>query len=186
MRISGLLLLLALPATSAFAQEGTQGPDSKIFHINTRVPPLCILGDVTNEQSEFDVGVLTDRSTGFLRRDLDAPTKRLHGSFCNSPSQLSIDAVLMTPVDSRGTPRTGFSRGVHFTATARGWTDNPATFRTNGPDSQPSAIQIQPRPREADILVDVSDFAMNGGQDLRPIASRRYEGLVIVTLGPTP
>ena len=92
----------------------------------------------------------------------------------------------MVPADGAGGNRDGFARAVHYTATASGWTDEPAVFDTNGPDAQPAAIRLQPRPQEADIIIGVSEFEMPGGSAIRPIASRRYEGLVTLTLAPQP
>jgi len=186
MRVRWLFLsLIALPGVAS-ADSPNTGEDREVFYINMSVPPLCLLGEVGDEEGQFDMGVLTDRSTGFLRRGLTAPAKRIQGSFCNGPSELNIEAVLMTPEGITGTPRRGFSRGVHFTATASGWTDVPARFRTSETGTQPQATQRRDGPREADILIDVSDFEMNGGPDQRPVASRRYEGAVIVTLAPVP
>jgi hypothetical protein len=181
-----LILPLMIAATPALADGSNLGPDREVIELGGIVPALCKIGNAQSDDRQFDVGILTDRTTGFLKRGLSAPTQRLQGSFCNSASQLTVEAVPLTPVGTNGPAPAGFSRGVHFTATVSGWTDEPATFRTSLAADQPSAIQRQPRPREADILVDVTQFETNGGSGLRPVASLRYEGAVIVTLGPTP
>lgn len=188
--LDGLAVALALAAafvgTPVLAQAANTGPATKTFAVGMSAPPLCFLGTATDDDGEFQMKVLTDSATGLLRRDLTAPSKRLQGSFCNAPSELTLEAVEMTPTSAGGATRAGFARAVHFTATASGWTDQPAIFRTNGPASQPEATQIQPSPREGDIVIDVSDFVMNGGAGQRPVASRRYEGAVILTIGPRP
>lgn len=187
----GLATALAAALTPApvLAQANTgpnTGPAVKTFTIGMSAPAMCVLGAVSDEDGEFRMNVLTDTATGLLRKDLVAPTKRLSGSFCNAPSELTLEAVEMTPPSAGGTPRPGFARAVHFTASASGWTDQPAVFRTNGPLVQSEATQFQPKPREGDIIIAVRDFVMNGGAGQRPVASRRYEGAVILTIGPRP
>lgn len=180
------LLLAGTAVASAAQAQDTRDVQQEIWFINGQVPPLCLLGELTNANGEFAMGVLSDSITGLLRRDLAAPSKRIAASFCNSPSQLSIEAEEMLPVDAGGTPREGFGRRVNFVATASGWTDQPATYDTSGPVVQPTAVRLQPQPREGDIIIDVSDFEMQGGSGIRPVASRRYQGTVTVTLAPTP
>ncbi len=179
-------LLLLASAMPAWAEGNNLGPDSETFYINMRVPPLCGIGAIVGEDGEFDVGILTEAETGLLRRGLSAPSRRLQASFCNSPSELRVEAVLMTPTtSSRPAPR-GFSRGVHFTATVSGWTSDPAIFETDVAGEQARSVQRQPAAQLADLFVSVSDFRTAGGATLLPVASSRYEGQVIVTLGPIP
>ena len=125
-----LILPLTIAASPALADGNNLGPDREVFQLGGIVPPLCKIGVAQNAEGQFDVGIMTDRTTGLLKRDIAVPTQRLQDSFCNSASKLSVHAVLMTPAGSTGTPQQGFSRGVHFTATVSGWTEAPASAGT--------------------------------------------------------
>lgn len=186
MRRAILTLLMMATAAPAWADGTNLGPDSERFLINMTAPALCRIGEIVGENGEFDVGILTEAETGLLRRGLSAPTRRLQATFCNSPSEIRVEAVLMTPTTSNRPAPQGFSRGVHFTATVSGWTDDPAVFETDIAGDQAESVQRLQEPRQTDLIVSVSDFRTAGGATLLPVASSRYQGQVIVTLGPLP
>ena len=173
-----LALCAATAAAPAFAQSDT---DTKNFAVIGNVPALCSGGILTGTGSTFDVGVLVDTATGFLRTDLAAPAKLLAGSFCSARSTIRVDATPMLAQNFTGTPPTGFSRTVNYTATASGWTATPAVF-TVGAASNPAAVQARPNAFTADITVGVSSFTTDGGATLRMVADTSYVGTVTVTL----
>ena len=188
---SGRVLLFAASLAlvspgAALAQSDNTGPDELQAVINGRVPPLCRLGPVTTANGEFAMGTLTAPATAYLRRDLRAPDQVLEDSWCNAPSRLEVSAIEMTPQGAVARLREGFSAAVHFTATASGWTDQPAVFRTDVIGQQSSASKLASRPRVVALVIGVSDFRMLGGPTVRPIASRSYLGAVIVKLTPVP
>jgi hypothetical protein len=174
----GLALAAAAIAAPACAQSDT---DVKNFAVIGNVPALCSGGTLTGAGATFDVGVLIDTATGFLRTDLAAPNKLLAGSFCSARSTITVDATPMLAQTFTATPPAGFSRTVNYTATASGWTATPAVF-TVGAASNPAAVQTRPTAFTGDITVGVSDFSTSGGATLRLVADTSYVGTVTVTL----
>lgn len=174
----GLILFAAATATPVFAQSDT---DIKTFAVTGNVPPICSGGVLTGTGSTFEVGVLIDTATGFLRTDLAAPNKQLAGSFCSARSTISVNATPMLAQNFTTTPPANFSRTVNYTATASGWTDSPAVF-TVGAASNPAAVQQRPTAFSGDIIVGVSSFTTAGGAALRLVADTSYVGTVTVTL----
>jgi hypothetical protein len=174
----GLILMAAFAATPSFAQSDT---DVKTFTVTGNVPALCSGGALSGTGSTFDVGVLIDTATGFLRTDLAAPNKQLSGSFCSARSTITVNATPMLAQNFTGTPPANFSRTVNYTATASGWTDAPAVF-TVGAASNPAAVQQRPTAFTGDITVGVSSFTTAGGSALRLVADTSYLGTVTVTL----
>jgi hypothetical protein len=179
------LSALLSPAMTCAHRVNTDA-DARVFTVGGVVPPLCQIGGSAQSRGSFDLGILTVPATAYLRRDLAAPDKELGDTWCNGPSQIEISAVELTPQGSVVRLRDGFARAVHFTATARGWTAEPATFRTDRAGLQSAAIQQANRPRVTILSVGLSDFRMIGGNTLRPVASRTYLGAVVVTLKPLP
>ena len=170
-------LLAAGGATAAAAQTtASRGP----IPISGNVPALCTSGVNTSGSGSFDVGILTDPTTGLLRTDLAAPPKVLTGAFCSARSNIIISA---TPLLSQNNLNAsgGFSRTVNFTATAAGWTTTPATF-TTGAASNPGATQLRPTPFTGNITVSIGAFSTGGGNALRLVADPAYLGSVTVTL----
>lgn len=170
-------LLAAAGATAASAQTtATQGP----IPITGTVPALCSAGINTSGSGVFEVGVLTDVTTGLLREDLSAPPKVLTGAFCSARSNITVSATPMLSVNNLLLDE-GFSRTVNFTATASGWTTTPASF-TTGAATNPGATQLRPTPFQGNITVSIGDFSTGGGSTLRLIADPAYQGSVTVTL----
>jgi hypothetical protein len=75
----------------------------------------------------------------------------------------------------------GFSRTVHYRATASGWTPNPAVFNTGGATNT-AATQERATAFQGDISVSIADFTTGGGDTLRLVADTAYQGIVTVTL----
>ena len=165
-------------AAPALAQSTT---DTKEFAVVGTVPALCSGGTISGDSATFDLGVLIDTSTGLLRNDLSAPDKTITGSFCSARSTINVDALPMTAQTFTATPPTGFSRTVHFVATASGWTETPASFNTAAA-TNPAATQNRDTAFSGDIAVALSDFATGGGNALRLVADPNYLGTVVVTL----
>ena len=182
MRYTSLLLgfaaVAAFPgAASAQSNTATAGP----FPVTGNVPALCSGGTLTNGNTSFDLGVLINLATGFLRTDLAAPPKVLTGAFCTSRSRITVNATPLQTVTNTGAPGTGFSRTVHYTATASGWTTSPAVFAT-GAATNSGASQDRSTAFTGDITVSIGSFSTAGGDLLRLIADPSYQGTVTVTL----
>lgn len=175
----GLAALAAAGSGAASAQSttATSGP----FPVTGNVPILCTAGTLSNDNGVFAVGVLVDLSTGLLRNDLSAPPKILHGTFCTSRSTITVAATPLVAQAFTTTPPTGFSKTVNFTATAAGWTPNPALF-TTGAATNPNAVQTRNTGFTGDITVSIGSFTTGGGPTLRLVEDPLYQGSVVVTL----
>jgi hypothetical protein len=176
----GAGLLAAGLAGTAGAQAtdtDTKGP----LPVRGNVPALCSGGALGGAGSAFELGVMIDTTTGFLRPDLSAPPKLLVGAFCSSRSQIKVDATPMAAQNFTTEPPAGFSRIVHYDATASGWTTSPAVFHT-GAATNPAASQERSTAFTGDISVGVSNFTTAGGDSLRMVADTAYQGTVTVTL----
>ena len=175
----GLAALIAAGSGAASAQSttATSGP----FPVTGNVPVLCTAGTLSNDNGVFAVGVLVDLSTGLLRTDLSAPPKVLHGTFCTSRSNITVSATPLIAQAFTTTPPAGFSKTVNFTATAAGWTPNPAVF-TTGAATNPNAVQTRNTGFTGDITVSIGSFTTGGGQTLRLVEDPLYQGAVVVTL----
>lgn len=161
------------PASSATATQS--------FTVTGNVPAQCTGGTVTGGSNTFDLGTLTDTTTGLLRTDLSAPNRVITGSFCTSRSTISVTATPIAAQTFTATAPTGFARTVDFTATASGWTTTPASFATASA-TNPGATQTQANPFSGDITVGIGSFATTGGSTLRLVADTNYTGTVTVTL----
>lgn len=175
----GLAALIAAGSGAASAQSttATSGP----FPVTGNVPILCTAGTLSEDNGVFAVGVLVDLSTGLLRTDLSAPPKVLHGTFCTSRSTITVAASPMVAQAFTTTPPAGFSKTVNFTATAAGWTPNPAVF-TTGAATNPNAVQTRNTGFTGDITVSIGSFTTGGGPTLRMVEDPLYQGAVVVTL----
>jgi hypothetical protein len=176
---AALAAFLAMGSGAASAQSSSELPTP--FAVTGTVPVQCTAGTLSDDNGVFAVGVLVDLSTGFLRTDLSAPSKVLHGTFCTSRSTITIEASPMVAQASTGAPPAGFSRIVHFTATAAGWTPSPAVF-TTGSVVNPQSVQTRETGFTGDIIVSIGDFTTDGGPTLRLVEDPLYQGAVVVTL----
>lgn len=171
---------LALLPITANAQSVS---DTKEFAVVGTVPSICVGGSVSESGGIFDLGVLTNTSTGLLRSDLSAPVQVLSGSFCSSRSTIAIAATPLAAQNFAGPTPSGFSRSVDYVATASGWTEAPAVFGTANATNA-AALQTRDTAFSGTITVSLSDFATSGGSALRMIADEDYRGEVTVTLTP--
>ena len=148
--------------------------------VTANAPTFCSVGELQATDEMFDLGVLIDLSTGFLSPSLSAPPKTLTGAFCNAGSTIDISATPITAQTVGGSPPSGYSDAVDFTATASGWTTTPAVFSTStGADAQ--ASQTRPTAFAGNIVVSIGDFSTAGGP-LRMVADPVYQGSVTLTL----
>jgi hypothetical protein len=171
-------LALSSPASAqVLGPTATTGP----IPVIGSVPTFCTGGTVSGTDGVFNVGVLVDQTTGFLRTDLAAPPKTVAGAFCNAASSITIGATRMIPTSFAGLAPTGFTTGVDYIATATGWTTTDATTSTSQA-TNPGAVQQRPTPGGSNILVAVSGFSATGGNTLRPVADPLYRGQVVLTL----
>ena len=175
--IAALFALGGASAASAQSTTATSGP----FPVTGNVPILCTAGTLSNPDGVFAVGVLVDLTTGLLRTDLSAPPKVLQGTFCSSRSTITISATPMVAQNFAAVAPAGFSKTVNFTASAAGWTPNPAVF-TTGAAANPNAVQTRNTGFTGDITVSIGSFTTGGGPTLRLVEDPLYQGAVTVTL----
>jgi hypothetical protein len=177
------IILAAAAAAAVPSAAAAQSTTASVgpFPVTGNVPALCSGGTLANGTSSFDLGVLINTSTGFLRTDLAAPPKVLAGAFCTSRSRITISATPLQSVTDTGVPGTGFSRTVNYTASASGWTTTPASF-TTGAATNGAAAQDRSTAFQGDISVGIGGFSTAGGDTLRLIADPSYQGIVTVTL----
>jgi hypothetical protein len=154
---------------------------SPAFPVTGNVPTLCSLGAVSGA-GNFPLGVLINTTTGKMRTDLSAPDQTITGSWCNTPSTISITATPLVAVNATATPPAGFTRTLNYTATASGWSGatTPAVF-TIGAASNPNATRSVTGPLTAPISVGVSAITPVG-TDPFLVADTSYLGTVTVTI----
>ncbi|MBB3860352.1 hypothetical protein GGQ88_001618 [Novosphingobium hassiacum] len=173
----------ALAAVLAQPAQAQSASDSQDFSVIGNVPALCVGGAVTPAGGIFDLGVLVDTATGFLRTDLSAPAQLIQGSFCSSRSTIAVVATPILAQGFTGTAPAGFSRSIDYVASANGWTASPAVFATASA-SNAAASQTRETPFSGPISVGIAGFATTGGSALRMVADTSYLGTVTVTLTP--
>lgn len=174
-------LLIAGTATAASAQTtASRGP----IPITGNVPVICTAGTLGPGGSAFDLGILSEVSTGQIRSTLSAPPKILTAAFCSTASTITIHATPLVSQNNVTPPPAGWSRRIDYNATASGWTTNPAVYAT-GSASNPSAVQSRATAFQGDITVSIGTFSTNGGNNLRLVADPAYQGIVTVTLTAT-
>ena len=187
-----IIAALAIQSAPALAQKvgGTPTPTptpaastvaTQTLNVIGSVPAQCTGGTLTGGSSTFDLGVLTDTTTGLLRTDLAAPARVLSGSFCTSRSTITVAASPIAAQTFTVAAPTGFARTVDYTATASGWTTTPASFGTAAA-TNPAATQPRATAFTGDITVGIGSFATTGGSGLRLVADTNYSGTVTVTL----
>ena len=106
-----LKLFTAVSAVVVSAPVQAQSAsDSADFAVGGTVPAICVGGSVSEAGGIFDLGILVDTTTGFLRSDLSAPSQVLAGSFCSSRSSIAVAATPVVAQTFTATAPTGFSR----------------------------------------------------------------------------
>jgi hypothetical protein len=171
---------LAIAAVLAPALALAQ-PVTGTVTVDANVTTRCDSGSVDGGVSTFALGVLIDTRTGLLLTNLAAPPKTLVGSFCNARSTISVSATRMLAQSFTGTPPSGFTDAIDYTATASGWTTVPASYSTEAANN-PTASQTRDTPFTGPITVSIGGFAPVGGAGQRVVADPAYVGEVIVTL----
>lgn len=179
-RAAALIAAAAALAAPGLTSAQVSDRDSKTVGIVGTVPAQCFGGTLSGDGS-FDLGVLIDLTTGRLRTDLAAPNEVLVGSFCTSRSTITVNASPLEAQNFTATPPSGFSRRVHYAATASGWTTTPAIYNT-ATAANSAATQSRNSAFTGDITVAISDFSTDGGETLRLVGDESYRGLVTVTL----
>lgn len=179
-RASALIAAVAALAIPGLASAQATDTDSKTVGIIGTVPAQCFGGTLSGDGS-FDLGVLIDLTTGRLRNDLGAPNEVMVGSFCTSRSTITVNATPLEAQNFTATPPSGFSRRVHYAATASGWTTAPASYNTAAA-ANAAATQSRNSAFTGDITVAISDFSTDGGDTLRLVGDESYRGVVTVTL----
>ncbi|MDE1918927.1 MAG: hypothetical protein KGJ57_22730 [Sphingomonadales bacterium] len=149
--------------------------------VNGSVATACYGGTLTGGDTTFALGLLTDTSTGLLRKDLSAPDKVLTGAYCNLRSTLAIAATPMTAQNATATPPSGFTRSVDYTATASGWTVTPASVNT-ALAVNTGATQTRDSAFAGTITVSIGQFAATGGNTQVLVSDTAYRGTVTLTL----
>ena len=170
-------LVLAAPG---LANAQVSDTDTATVGVIGTVPAQCFGGSLSGDGS-FDLGVLIDLTNGRLRSDLAAPSEVMVGSFCTSRSTITVNATPLEAQNFVTTPPSGFSRRVHFAATASGWTITPASFSTAAA-ANAAATQSRDSAFTGDITVAISSFSTDGGETLRLVGDESYRGVVTVTL----
>lgn len=174
-------LVIGLAAGAAASAATAQSTDSsQPFDVTGNVPTLCSIGSLGGDDGAFALGTLIDLSTGKLRQDLSAEDKVLTGAFCTARSTIEIVATPLLAESDPSVP-TGFSKGVHFTAKASGWTETPASYDTAAA-THPDASQTRTSAFQGDITVGIDDFRTMGGDNLLLVADPSYLGSVVVTV----
>lgn len=180
MRRAAAMLTAALALAAPGLAQAQSNTDSKTVGIVGTVPAQCFGGTLSGDGS-FDLGVLINLTTGQLRTDLSAPGEILVGSFCTSRSTITVSATPLEAQNYVATPPGGFSRRVHYSATASGWTTTAASFDTAAA-SNAAATQSRASAFAGDITVAISNFSTDGGATLRLVGDNSYRGVVTVTL----
>ncbi|MGA9794556.1 MAG: hypothetical protein WBQ17_03370 [Rhizomicrobium sp.] len=171
---------MLMPA--AYAASG--GPVTAIVTIKGSVGNACHLGDLSS--SQINVGTLTNSSDGTLAAISGSPNTTITGSWCNVGSTITISALPMVAQGYSGSPPSGFTKAVNYTATESGWgTPTPSDTSqgtTSGVDSGShygsAAITT---PESNTITVALSNFTapVSGS---RLVADNNYQGAITVTL----
>lgn len=179
-RASALIAAALALSVPGLANAQASDTDSANVGIIGTVPAQCYGGTLSGDGS-FDLGVLIDLTNGRLRNDLNAPSELMVGSFCTSRSTITVNATPLEAQNFVTTPPSGFSRRVHYSATASGWTITPASFNTAA-GANAAATQSRDSAFTGDITVAISDFSTDGGETLRLVGDESYRGVVTVTL----
>ncbi|HEY5712497.1 MAG TPA: hypothetical protein VIT38_11435 [Allosphingosinicella sp.] len=184
MNLLSLALAAALIAGGATAASAQTTAEAGPFPVTGNVPNLCAAGTLTGGGTAFDLGILSNESTGRMRRDLEATPKILTAAYCSTASTITIEATPLESVNNTNAPPPGFSRRIDYSATASGWTNVAAVYDT-GSTSNPAATQSRATAFQGDITVSIGTFSTNGGDILRLVADPAYQGIVTVTLAAT-
>lgn len=177
------LIIAAALAIPGVVQAQTAGPSSTQgpIPVHGNVLTLCTLGTLSSEDNIFDLGIITDPATGLLTPGIRPPSKILEGAICNAQSVITVHAEPLVAQGFVEAAPSGFAKAVDFTATAAGWTDQPAVFDTRLSENA-GANQQRGEPFAGQIVLSLGDFSTVGGNQLALVADPDYRGVVVVTL----
>ena len=197
------LLCAALFPTLALAQNApvfdarSTAAQAARVAVSANADRGCFLG--APSATGFPLGVIIDQSgvnAGRLRTGIVGQAVTLPDSWCNfADNALTLTASPMSTVDGPSTPPAGFTRLVNFRATAANWQRSGAsvivstTAAGNAPNgtAQASSRGQEAQYRVADLVGQLDQFVAAGtalGQSPLMVASKSYQGSVIVSLGP--
>lgn len=176
------LLLLAgvmLGAVPAFADGGTVS-----ITLTGSVEKACHIGAPAS--ATINLGNLASTSDGTLLTTITAPSTTIPESWCNTGSVIGVIATPLVAQGLSGTPPSGFTQAVNYTAAASGWTATPASFTTTGDVSgggngTTPGTQTVSAPVAQTITVNLSNFA-SPSSGLRLVAAATYSGTITITL----
>lgn len=158
--------------------------DSATITVKGMVGSACHLGDLSSAQ--IDVGQLSNNTDGTLASISGTPGTTITGSWCNTGSKITVVATPLVAQGFAGTPPSGFTKAVNYTASASGWGSAAASDTTLGNTSgaesaSHSGSQALSDPEANTIAVSLSSFSTPGSGD-RLVADSDYEGTITVTL----
>ncbi|HWE48083.1 MAG TPA: hypothetical protein VG407_18850 [Caulobacteraceae bacterium] len=174
-----LAAAVSAAAGAASAASNIAGPVG--VPVTGHAVTFCTTGSLTNGTTVFDLGVLTDTTTGELKNNIAPVSKTLNGAICNTASTINVAAQPMTAQSFTIAPPSGFSRSVDYTATASGWTTTPAVYETSQ-TTNGGATQSRNSAFSGPITVTLSGFSTTGGSTLRLVSDPNYLGAIVVTL----
>lgn len=184
------LLALAIAAAFAPSLALADTPNSTTVTVTGSVTAACTLAPVGSGAGTFTVGGgnLIDTTTGLLATGLhtDGP-QTITGSWCNTPSAISLTANPMVQTLFVGAPPSGWTKSVNYTATSTGWGPAlPVTTTGDVSGGSPSnniASQVVATPTAATISIDLTNFVTPGSNNR--LVAGTYTGSVVVTLAPS-
>jgi hypothetical protein len=177
-------LAIATCALAGLHLSPSVAANSATVTVKGTVGSACHLGDLSNGQ--IDVGQLSNSSDGTLASIGGTPGTTITGSWCNTGSKISIVAAPLVAQSFAGTPPSGFTKAVNYTASATGWGSATASDTTLGnssgaESSSHSGSQTLNDPEANTITVNLSAFSTPSAGD-RLVADGDYEGTITVTL----
>ena len=182
-----LLLLAGMALAAAPPAFGDGTPATASITILGSAAQMCHLGSAST--TTLDVGTLANLSDGTLAPVADKSTT-INDSWCNTASTIGILATPLVAQGYSGSPPSGFTKAVNYTAAASGWTSPSASFTTTGDTSGGGSGSTPGTANATDpvaqqITVTVSAFATPGTGN-RLVADANYTGTITVTLGVKP
>lgn len=185
LRILALAAPLALVASQALAATTTV-PSTTVLTVTGNAPGACTLG-VAGDKT-LNIGEMVDPTTGELANISNPPSTSIAGSWCNTASTLTVLATPLVAQSFFGSPPSGFTKAVNYTATVSAWTTTPATFTTSGDVSgvqhnNTPGSEVQGSPSMATMVVSIGSFASPSAGDFL-VADPNYSGTITITLTP--
>ncbi|HEY1836181.1 MAG TPA: hypothetical protein VGG36_00870 [Rhizomicrobium sp.] len=179
-----LLTLAAAVLIPGLAFASPVAPATATVTLTGSIGNACHMGDLSS--SQISVGTLTNSSDGTLAAISGSPNTTITGSWCNVGSKITISALPMVAQGYSGSPPSGFTKAVNYTATESGWgaptPSDTSQGTTSGADSGSHSGSADVGTAEANtITVTLSNFTapVSGS---RLVADNNYQGTITVTL----